>query len=231
MNVLKDSRTALIIGASGLVGGHCLDYLLQEECYTQVTALLRRPLLISHPKLVQVIINFDQLDLYANQMMGDDIYCTIGTTVLKSPSYEQYLKIDFAYPVEIANIAFKNGAKRIALVSALSANPNAFLFYSRVKGKLEETINEIPFQGTYIFRPSYLMGDRKEFRLIEKIGVSFLNFIKPILIGPLKRFRTIEAKAVAFAMVKKTVEGNPGIHLYQNPEIAEIAEENKLNIQ
>lgn len=230
------TRTALIIGASGLVGGHCLKYLLDSEHYHKVIALVRRPLIdpdqkdhsqnpeqpYQHPKLNQVIIDFDKLDDYRSLIQADDIYCAIGTTVLKSPSRADYTRIDYTYPFEIAKIAFENGATRFALVSALSASPNSLLFYSRVKGHLEDAVSNIPFQGCYIFQPSYLVGDRKEFRLIEKIGVAVLTVLQPLLIGPLFQFRAVRAKEVAFAMVQKTIEGVPGVHIIPSPKIHQI---------
>lgn len=232
-------KTALIIGASGLVGGYCLEYLLNEPVYESVTALLRQPLagnLVNHPKLKQVIINFDRIADYKEKIKGHDVYCAIGTTFLKSPHKQDYHRIDYTYPVEIAKIALENGAQNFALVSALSANPKSFLFYSRVKGQLEQTISNLNinminregltqttrFHGVYLFRPSYLLGKRKEKRPIEKIGQIILVILKPFLQGHFKKYRAIEAKAVAYAMVRVLKEGSSGTHIYLSDQIQKI---------
>lgn len=218
----KNNRTALVIGASGLVGGHCLDYLLQEESYSKVIALLRKPLAINHPKLEQQVIEFDRLENYRSIIRGDDIYCCIGTTFLKSPKKSDYYKIDFIYPNEIAKIVKEKGAEQFSLISALSANKEAPFFYSRVKGELENAILDLKFSSTYIFRPSFLVGERQEFRPIEIIGVSVLKILTPLLQGGLRQYRPIEASAVAKVMVAISTQHKPGNHLFLNDEIQAI---------
>jgi uncharacterized protein YbjT (DUF2867 family) len=215
-------RTALIIGASGLVGGFCLNKLLNEPKYCQITALVRRPLNKSHPKLIEKIIDFDQIKNNQKDIQGQDVYCCIGTTFLKSPKPSLYEKIDFTYPYEIALIAQKNGAERFALVSALTADPKGLFFYSRVKGKLEEAIKKLNFQSTVILRPSYLVGERKEFRPIEKMGVMILKILSPILLGPLQKMRPIEANTVATVLVDLCLAGKPEVSLYLNDKIQQL---------
>jgi uncharacterized protein YbjT (DUF2867 family) len=215
----EKGRTALILGASGLVGSHCLDILLRQEAYRQVTALVRSPLQRSHPKLVEKLIDFDKIANFKEDIEAQDIYCCLGTTFLKSPRRRDYYKIDFSYPFEIAKIAIENGAEQFALVSALTANPNALLFYSRVKGQLEQAISKLPFKSVYIMRPSFLLGERKEFRLIEKLGLIFLKVISPLLIGPFKKMRPIEARIVALAMVYDCLHPEPLVHIYPSNEI------------
>lgn len=212
-------RTAIILGASGLTGGHCLEYLLEAPNYETVIALVRRPLEKTHPKLKEILINFDRISDYKDVIKGNDVYCATGTTFLKSPNKQDYFRIDYTYPHEIAKIAVENGAENFALVSALSANPKAFFFYSRVKGQLEEAIAKLPYKGIYIFRPSFLIGNRKEKRPIEIIGKWVLFFLKPFLIGPFKKYRAIEAKAVAFSMVQVMKEKTNGLHIFLSDEI------------
>jgi len=150
-NQTINPKTAIILGASGLVGRHCLKALLQETSYTEIIALVRKPLKVNHPKLKTYNIDFDTPELYKELIKGDDVYCCLGTTFLKSPKKEDYFRIDFTYPFEIAKIAKENGAERFALVSALNANPKSFLFYSRVKGKLEKSLESLNYKGLYIF--------------------------------------------------------------------------------
>lgn len=221
---ISKKRSALLIGGTGLVGKHCLEYLLNEPMYEKVILLVRSPFSKTHPKLQVELIDFDKIEQYRNIIKADDIYCAIGTTVLKTPNKEDYFKIDYTYPVEIAKIALNNGAKRYSVVSAMSANPNSFLFYSRVKGQLEKTLSQMPFEGVYIFRPSYLLGERNEFRLIEKIGQFILALMKPLLIGSLKKYRSILAKDVAHVMVEKTLEEETGVQLYLSDQIQDISD-------
>ena len=215
-------KTALLLGASGLVGGFCLDFLLAEPGYDKVVVLVRRPLQKNHPKLEQHIINFDQPETYQSFLHAEDVYSCLGTTVLKSPNRSDYFKIDFSYPFEIAKIAKENGTKQFSFVSALSANPKSWFFYSRVKGKFETAIIELGFESIQMFRPSYLVGERIEFRPIEKIGVFILKCLSPFMRGGLKKFRPIEAKAVAYAMVKKSIEHAPGVHIWFGDQMQEI---------
>ncbi len=218
MNLHKN-RTALLIGGTGLVGAYCLDFLLEEPAYESVVMLTRRHIDKQHSKLKIEIVDFDNIDAYSDLIKADDVYCAIGTTFLKSPRKEDYFKIDYIYPEKIANIALQNGAQRFTLVSALSASPNALLFYSRVKGKLEAAVSKLGFSGVYIFRPSYLLGKRKEFRPIEMIGRIILSILKPFLIGKLKPIRAIEARSVAKAMVLKTLEGKAGVYIFSSDQI------------
>ncbi len=227
------SRTALIIGGSGLVGSHCLDYLLAEKTYTAITALVRRPMQRSHPKLVERIIDFDNIEKYRDDIRGQDVYCCIGTTFLKSPVPSEYFKIDFTYPYEIAKIALQNGAEQFALVSALSANPNGIFPYSRVKGKLERAIIDLRdkntneeqnkdqnedqnkeqdkvrrYQSVIILRPSYLKGKREEWRPIEKMGNFALTILSLVLAGPLAKMRAIKAGVVAKVLVELSLKSS-----------------------
>ncbi len=211
------NRTALILGASGLVGRYCLEYLLKN--YSQVTALVRRPLPIQHEKLIQNIIDFDDLEKYHEAIKGQDVFCCIGTTVLKSPNKKDYYRIDFTYPKTIAEIALSNGAEQFLLVSALSANSKSLFYYSRVKGQLEDALIQLRYKGLHIFQPSFLIGKRPEFRPIEKIGVFTLKCLSSLLIHRLAQFKPIEAKTVASVMVHTAQQEKMGIHKYRSDEV------------
>lgn len=236
------NRTALLIGASGLVGSFCLKLLLERPEYDKVIALVRRPLDITHPKLEQSVMNFDKLakfktekylseqsqteeykfEEYQSIIRGNDIYCCIGTTFLKSPKKADYYKVDFTYPYQIAKIAKANGAEQFSLISALSASLKSPFFYSRVKAELEKAIMDLNFRSVYIFRPSFLIGQRKESRPIEKIGVIFLKVLSPVLIGRLRKFRPIKAEKVADAMVQISIKHEIGCHIYESHEIENL---------
>ena len=213
------SKTALIVGASGLVGSACLDFLLAEPTYREVKVLVRKPIDLKHPKLQQIVINFDRLVDYKDSIVGDEIFCCLGTTIKVAGSKENFYKVDFTYAYETAKIALKNGAKGFYLVSSLGADAKSFIFYSKVKGELESAIKGLSYPVFYIFRPSLLLGDRKEHRAGEKLGISIYNFLKPIFIGPLAQYKGIEASQVAKAMVLKSIQPDNGTHILLSNEI------------
>ncbi|PKL74567.1 MAG: hypothetical protein CVV27_19820, partial [Candidatus Melainabacteria bacterium HGW-Melainabacteria-1] len=163
-------KTAVIVGASGLVGGLCLELLLADENYDRVMTPVRRPLPLEHPKLVQEIVNFDDLDPSAGIFRGDDLFCCLGTTIKKAGSRENFIRVDRDYTVAVAKTALRNGMKRALVITALGANPSSGIFYNRVKGETEAALGALPFEAVHFFRPSLLLGNRGEFRLAEKIG-------------------------------------------------------------
>ncbi len=216
------SKKAILIGATGLIGHHLLTKVLANENYNEVLVISRKTLNISHPKLKEVIINFDELANYASEIVGDVVFCCLGTTIKKTPDLAVYRKIDYQYPLDVANIAFANGAKQYHLVSALGADVKSRLFYNRTKGEVERDLQEIPFQAIHIYRPSLLDGSRKEERLAENIMIVLMRLLNPILIGQLKKYRSIKIEKVADAMLRKASSGESGIHIYASDEIAKL---------
>jgi uncharacterized protein YbjT (DUF2867 family) len=223
-----NSKTALLIGATGLVGGHCLRFLLEDDYYGKVVVLSRRKLLLEHKKLEQHVIDFDALAQNPDLVKTDDIYCCLGTTRKKTPSEEVYYKVDFTYPFEIARLGLANGAEHYAIVSAIGASSRSRIFYNRTKGEVEKAVTELGFKGVYIFRPSLLTGERQEERKWEEVGGNIAKKLSFLMAGPMKRFRPIEAKAVAFAMVEASRQGRPGVHIVESEEIREIIENLRL---
>ena len=214
-----DKRAALLVGATGLVGGHCLNYLLKDDKYHQIVALTRRNLDFRNPKLEQYIVDFDRLENYTDQIKADDIFCCLGTTIKKAGSQEAFRQVDYHYPLQIAKLAVKNGARQFLLISSLGANKDSKIFYNRVKGEIEAAIREIPFYGIQIFRPSLLVGERAEYRTGEKVGEFFLKMVKPVMIGKWKKYRAITAANVAKAMVEIAKTDLKGIHIYESNQI------------
>jgi uncharacterized protein YbjT (DUF2867 family) len=196
-----EQKTALLLGGTGLIGRHCLDYLLNDDHYRKVLMLVRRPVPVSHPKLVQQQVDFSQLANCLNDTQIDDVYCCLGTTIKKAGSRKAFYEVDFTYPVEMAKLSIANGAKQFLLVSALGANPNSPVFYNRVKGEVEQELGLCGFKGLYIFRPSLLLGKRSERRLAEEYGQKLFRAGSFAFKGPLKKYRPIKGKAVAFAML------------------------------
>jgi uncharacterized protein YbjT (DUF2867 family) len=218
-----NNRTALLLGATGLVGEHCLDLLLQDDSYSQVITLGRKWLERDDTKLVQHVIEFDHLSDVASLIKAQDVFCCLGTTIKTAGSQEAFRKVDFTYPVEIARMASENGAEQFLIVTALGANAKSSFFYNRVKGEVEDAVRELRFKSVQIFRPSLLLGERKESRFGEKVGEQFLKAFKFLLVGGLRKYRAIKASDVAHAMVRMAKARPVGVHVYESDRIKEIA--------
>jgi uncharacterized protein YbjT (DUF2867 family) len=210
-------KTAIIIGATGLIGSTLVEQILENPVYSKVVLLLRKPLNISHSKLIQEVIDFDKPD--ASKVVGDDLFCAMGTTLAKAGSKDAQYKIDCTYPYEIGKIAKANGVKQYLLVSSLGADADSSNFYLRTKGDLEQKIKSLGFTNFVSFRPSFLLGDRHEFRLGEKIAVVFVKLLNPLMIGSLKKYRGIEASRVASSMQKMANQGLSGVRFMESDEI------------
>ncbi len=222
-------RNALIAGATGLVGKHLLSMLLNSSEYKKVYVLSRRPLGEKHPKLEEIIIDFDKLP-EQELPAAEDIFCCLGTTMKKAGSKEAFRKVDFVYPYELANKALENAAEQYLLVSAMGANRNSFFFYNRVKGEVEEGISKLPgYKSISIFRPSLLLGEREEKRLGEGIANKLMRFLKPLMVGPLRKYRGIHARTVANGMLKAAQQKVRGVHIYESEEIKPLAAEVTLS--
>jgi uncharacterized protein YbjT (DUF2867 family) len=215
-------KTALLIGGSGLSGGHCLDYLLNDEHYSQVVALVRRPLSVEHPKLIQHQVDFNQLNGCLTDFQTNDVFCCLGTTIKKAGSQSAFYEVDFTYPAEIAKLSLANGAEQFLLISALGANPGSSVFYNRVKGEVEEAIAQYGFKGFYIFRPSLLLGKRQEKRPSEEFAEKFFRWFSFVFKGVLQKYKPIKSKAVAFAMVAVAKEQPFGKQIVESSEIQSI---------
>ena len=212
-------RTALVIGASGLIGSILTRLLLDSEAYGGVTILVRRPIDLTHPKLNQEVINFDQPD--AGKVKGDDVFCCLGTTIKVAGSKEAFYKVDATYPYELARLARANGASQFLLVTSMGADPKAFIFYNRVKEEVEEKIATLNYDSYSIFRPSLLLGDRKEDRPGEKMAQSFSGILSALMVGPLKKYKPVEARKVAAAMLKVALRRLKGQYVLESDQLQE----------
>jgi uncharacterized protein YbjT (DUF2867 family) len=215
-------KTALLLGGSGLTGGHCLDYLLHDAHYKKMVALVRRPLSVEHPKLIQHQVDFNQLNDCLAGMQINDVFCCLGTTIKKAGSQKAFYEVDFTYPTEIAKLSLAIGAEQFLLISALGANPRSSIFYNRVKGEVEETIAQDGFKGFYVFRPSLLLGKRQESRPAEKFGEKLFRWFSFVFKGALQKYKPIESRAVAFAMVEVAKEQPLGKRIVESSEIQSI---------
>jgi uncharacterized protein YbjT (DUF2867 family) len=192
-------KTAIVIGATGLIGKQLTGLLFESPHYSQVIALVRKPLNWKHAKLKEVLFDFDAPD--AAIIQGDDVFCCLGTTARAAGSEQAQYKVDYQYPLEIGKIAAQNGAKRFILVSSLGADAKSSNFYLRTKGVLEQDLAALPFEQMIAVRPSILLGSRDEFRLGEKIGIGLVTLFDSFMVGSLKKYRGINARQVARAMI------------------------------
>ncbi|MCM3573642.1 oxidoreductase [Mesobacillus subterraneus] len=215
-------KTALIAGATGLIGKELLQFLLNANEYDKVVAVVRRPIGIEHPKLDERIVDFDQLEQDKEIFSVDDVFCALGTTIKKAKTKEAMWKIDVDYPVVIARLASSQGAKKFLLVSSMNADPESPIFYPKMKGKLEEEIRRIPFDTTAIFRPSLLLGEREEFRLGEKAAAAIFTKVPFLFTGPFKKYKAIEGRTVALAMYQAAQKDVPGLTIYPSERIQEM---------
>lgn len=212
-------RTALLLGATGLVGGHCLEMLLQDEHYEHVATVGRRPAARVHRKLKQHVVDFKSPDWQAHLPQAHDIFCCLGTTIKNAGSREAFRKVDYEYPLEVGRVASQNGAEQFLLVSSLGADARSSVFYSRVKGEIEDAISELPFDGVQIFRPSLLLGERKERRTGERVAETAAKLFSFMLRGSLKKYRPVEASAVAAAMIRVAKQHPKGVNVFESDQI------------
>jgi uncharacterized protein YbjT (DUF2867 family) len=213
----SEKRTALVIGATGLVGRGVVNQLLTSEKYSHVKVLARRSFELTHPKLDSIIFNFDRPD--ASLVRADDIYCCLGTTMKKAGSNEAFYLVDFTYPYEIAKMALANGAKRFAIITAMGSDSKSLFYYNRVKGDIEAAIKALEYETLLVFRPSLLLGHRSESRMGEKIGEILAKLLNPLI--PAK-YRAIEAENVAKAMVAITSSNVKGMLVYESDLMREF---------
>ncbi|HRQ55468.1 MAG: NAD(P)H-binding protein [Ignavibacteriaceae bacterium] len=193
-------KTAIVIGATGLVGSYITLKLLDDSRYSKVKVFVRNSLEVKHPKLEEHIVDFEKLDLWKDEIKGDELYSALGTTIKKAGSKNAQYKIDFTYQYETAKAAAKNGVKSYMLISSAGANYKSSNFYLRMKGNLDEKVQLLNFKKIRIFRPSILVGLRSEKRVGESIGIKIAGLITRI-IPALKRYKPIKASIVAEAMI------------------------------
>ncbi|GAA4372396.1 NAD-dependent epimerase/dehydratase family protein [Hymenobacter koreensis] len=213
-------KTALIAGASGLVGSYLLPLLLQSERYGKVISIGRRRLPMVHPKLEQRIVDFDELETQRLALIADDVYCCLGTTMRQAGSKEAFYKVDYLYVVKLAALTAANFAAQFMVVSAMGADVASRFYYNRVKGDMEAAVRQAPFRAVHIFRPSLLLGNRSEQRLGERVGATLLRLLNPLLIGPLQHYRAVPAAAVAQAMLNAALQEGGGVRTYLSADIA-----------
>lgn len=192
---MNNSKTAILLGASGLTGGFLLEKLLNDDRYKKVNIYTRRKLEIKHEKLNQYICDLQNLEELTNIIQGDEAFCCIGTTKKKTPNKEDYKNIDYKIPLNLALACKSNNISKLFIISALGANKNSKFFYNRIKGEMEKDVKEVGIKNTFFFRPSLLLGERKEKRFLESLGIYLFRLLP-------KSHRGIDAKLVAKSMLE-----------------------------
>jgi uncharacterized protein YbjT (DUF2867 family) len=193
---MAESRSALLVGATGLIGSFLLQRLLDSERYSRVVVWARRDIGRTHPKLVVEVVDFDKLE--ERRVQAEDVFCCLGTTIKVAGSQEAFRRVDYEYPVATAKAAAKGGAKRFLVVSALGANPTSGVFYSRVKGEMQAAVKAAGIPKVYIFQPSMLSGRQEKKRFWEDVATAVGAVIGPLL----GKYRPIHGDIVAAAMLR-----------------------------
>ena len=215
-------KTALLFGSSGLIGGQLLNNLIQNNDYNKIKIFVRSEPEIKDSKLEIIKTDFNNLKSHVEDIKGDECFFCIGTTKQNSPDKNEYKRIERDMPVEIAEIAKKNSVNSFVYVSSGFADPKNSAAYLRYKGEVEEELKKLNFTKLGIVRPSFLLGNRKEKRFGEKIGVFLFNLLSPLFLGPLKKMKPIHSERVAKAMIKIS-NGDFKQHVFESNEIFEIS--------
>jgi uncharacterized protein YbjT (DUF2867 family) len=229
MEISKSEKTALVLGATGLVGTFLVDQLLAHPAYAKVRILVRSRLPREHPRLEQQLVDFDHLDRYRKLFKVQDLFLCLGTTLAKAGSKEAFRKIDYGYNFTAAELAAEQGANQVLLVSSVGADAEALFFYAQVKGELEAAIQQLPFWGVRIFQPSFLLGERTEERWGERIATRIARVVDNFTGNLLSRYRPVEAEYVAAAMVAEAQSLHGGVSVITSDEIPKLAKQRLLN--
>ena len=212
-------KTALLAGATGLIGSQLLPLLLASERYAKVIVVGRKAVPVIHPKLVQVVTELDKLEEVRLKLIADDVYCCLGTTMAQAGSKEAFFKVDFLYVVQLAAVSAGNFAAQLLVVSSMGADAESRIYYSRVKGEMEAAVRQAPFRAIHIFRPSLLLGERAQPRLGERLGAVVLGALRPLMRGPLQKYRAVRGAAVAAAMLRAAVAEGSGVRVHSSEEL------------
>lgn len=199
----RKGQRVLLLGATGLVGSHCLSRLLSAPDISRIYAPTRRTLPHRIDKLYNTLVDFDRIDEFEDLFDVDSVICCLGTTIRQAGSKAAFRRVDYDYSLECAQLARSRDAKAFYLVSAVGADPGSLFFYNRVKGELEQQLQRLEFNHLSIYQPSLLLGERTEFRLGEKLAVKMSGVFSPLLAGNASRYKPIRAQTVAQAMVNE----------------------------
>lgn len=215
-------QTALIAGASGLVGGHCLRLLLDNPNYSRVVSIGRRNLDLESPKLEQHVVDFNDLEASATLFAVDHVFCCLGTTIRTAGSQAAFRRVDYDYPLEMARMSARQGVRAFAVVTAMGAARRSLFFYNRVKGQLEHELEALDIPSISVAQPSLLLGDRSENRAGEQAAQKLMQGLSPVFAGPLRKYKPIEGRQVAQAMIALAQRETPGFRRYASDVLQDL---------
>jgi uncharacterized protein YbjT (DUF2867 family) len=216
-------KKAIIAGATGLVGSELLGFLLKSRDYDSVFALVRKPTKTHHPKLKEIVFDFNNSASYKNLPKSDEMFCCLGTTIKTAGSEAAFKKVDFEYPMLLAEAGKSNGIKAFHVITALGADANSPMFYNKVKGQLEEALKKLNFEQLYIYQPSLLVGNRSENRLGEKIAIQVMPIFEFLMLGPMKKYRSIKVEDVAKGIINTAENEHKKLKIILSDEIQNLA--------
>jgi uncharacterized protein YbjT (DUF2867 family) len=219
------ARRAVLYGATGLVGGELLQALLASADYSEVCAPGRRPLAVTSPKLRAPVVDLASAEQLTALGSADDVFCCLGTTIKKAGSEEAFRKVDHDYPLAAAKAALAAGSQRFVICTAVGADPRSAVFYNRVKGELEQALGALRFPGgVKVLHPSLLLGDRSESRPGERLAIGALGGLRGLFGGPLSKWKPIEGREVARAMLHAALREPPGDGMYEGRALFRLAD-------
>jgi len=218
------SKTAIVFGATGLVGNLLLEELVNSENYKAIKIFVRQTTGVSEQRVEEIITDFSIPESYLSRIAGDDLFICTGTTIKKAGSVANVEKIDRDLPAVVAAAAQKNGVKRIAVVSSIGADATSKNYYLRIKGEMEDNILKLGFEKTVIVRPSILLGERKEIRAGEIVGKAVMKAIQPVFTGKFRKYRPIHGRDVAKAMISLLEKGEGKI-IFESDELKKMTRE------
>ena len=218
--------TANVLGATGLVGTQLVALLLENTNFEKIRIFVRRNTDIKHPKLEQHIVDFEDEKMWETQLKGDVLFSTLGTTLKQAGSKEKQYNIDFTLNYDFAKAARANGIENYVLVSSVGANSKSRIFYTRIKGELDDAVSKIRFENLAILRPSSLTGNRKEKRMGEIITIPIATFLTKYIF---KKYRPIKDVIVAQAMINAALVPSKNKTIWEGEEVFDLAEIQKQN--
>lgn len=217
------SHKVILVGGSGLIGSCLLSELRSSDEISDILLVARSASGISDPKIRELILNFDDLDSHAEELKADIIFSCLGTTTGKTPDANLYRKIDLEYPLKMLHIGMNKGLKQFHIVTSIGADAASSNSYLKLKGELENSLKSSGVPSLHIYQPSFLKGERREKRPAEIIMNILSVIIDPLLIGPLKKYKSIKAKTVAKTMLKQSLKDLKGTFIYPSIQIQNLS--------
>ena len=214
-------KTALLLGATGLVGSHLLNLLINNNNYSKIKLFVRSSIELNDPKIEIIQTDFNNLKNHREDIKGDDCFFCIGTTKKNSPDKNEYKRVELEVPKQVAQIAKSNLVNSFVFVSSGYADPKSSGDYLKFKGLVEEELKRLNFSKLGIMRPSFLLGNRQEKRVGEKIGIFVFKLLSPLFLGSLKKMKPINSATVAKAMIR-TANEKLEKKVFESNEIAEL---------